>query len=250
MVDLIHATNRTLICYIDTAYEPFRNDSYKFVPSVLGKDMDGWPGQKWVDIQSPIVRQIMVDRLAMAVELGCDGIEWDDVDAYANNNGFDLGPNDQLNFNLFLANITHSANLSAGLKNDIGQIYILDDYFDWALDEQCYQYKECNTLLPFIGQHKAVFGAEYKGNAKKICKNLNNMGFSFLRTDLNVDAGSMVPCCQFAVPPCPLRDSWCALPPGDYPVYPDDNMTMYSSSSHLFISLTLLVGAITIILNL
>jgi hypothetical protein len=46
MVDLIHALNRTLICYIDTAYEPFRSDSYKFVPSVLGKDMDGWPGQR------------------------------------------------------------------------------------------------------------------------------------------------------------------------------------------------------------
>lgn len=30
---------------------------------------------KWVDIQSPIVRQIMVDRLQMAVALGCDGIE-------------------------------------------------------------------------------------------------------------------------------------------------------------------------------
>jgi hypothetical protein len=46
MVDLIHATNRTLICYIDTAYEPFRTDAYKFPPSVLGKDMDGWPGQR------------------------------------------------------------------------------------------------------------------------------------------------------------------------------------------------------------
>jgi hypothetical protein len=48
------------------------------------------------------------------------------------------------------------------------------------------------------------------------------MGYSFIRTDLNVDAGSMVPCCQFATPPCPMMDSWCALPPGDYPVYPED----------------------------
>ena len=46
MVALIHALNRTLICYIDTAYEPFRTDAFKFLPSVLGKDMDGWPGQK------------------------------------------------------------------------------------------------------------------------------------------------------------------------------------------------------------
>lgn len=46
IVSLIHSLNRTLICYIDTAYEPFRNDSYKFTSAVLGKGMDGWPGQK------------------------------------------------------------------------------------------------------------------------------------------------------------------------------------------------------------
>jgi Glycoside-hydrolase family GH114 len=46
MVDLIHSINKTLLCYIDTAYEPYRNDSYKFTPEVLGNSMDGWPGQR------------------------------------------------------------------------------------------------------------------------------------------------------------------------------------------------------------
>ena len=121
------------------------------------------------------------------------------------------------------------------------QIYILDDYFDWALDEQCYQYKECDTLKPFLAQvhtfypsricsyplttaqqNKAVFGAEYKGNSKKVCNALNNMGYSFIRTDLNVDATSLVPCCSYANPPCPLKPAYCVPPPADYPVYPDD----------------------------
>ncbi len=45
-VDLIHSLNRALICYIDTTYESYRPDAYKFTPEVLGNDMDGWPGQK------------------------------------------------------------------------------------------------------------------------------------------------------------------------------------------------------------
>lgn len=222
IVEMIHSMNRTLICYIDTAYEDYRPDAYMFPASVLGNDLDGWQGERWVDITSPIVRGIMQDRLQKAVALGCDAIEWDDVDAWENGNGLGLGPNDQLNFNLFLANITHAANLSAGLKNDIDQIYVLDDYFDWALDEQCWQYSECNTLQPFIYKDKAVFGAEYKGTASKICNGLNGMNYSFIRTDLNVDGTYLIPCCQYENPPCPLKPYRCARPPGDYPIYPED----------------------------
>lgn len=47
------------------------------------------------------------------------------MDAYANDNGLHLGPNDQLNFNLYLANITHAAGLSVGLKNDLDQVLFL-----------------------------------------------------------------------------------------------------------------------------
>lgn len=235
MVQLIHSLNRTLMCYIDTAYEPFRNDSYKFTKAVLGKEMEGWPGQHWVDIQSPVVRQIMADRLQMAVELGCDGIEWDDVDAYSNDNGLHLGPNDQLNFNLYLSKITHDAGLSVGLKNDLDQIETLSPYFDWALNEQCLQFKECDTLSPFTSQNKAVFGAEYKGAASDICPQLNSMQLSFIRTDDNVNGKNDILCCEYSSPKCPVIPLSCSPVPTNYPVFPDDSSSS-SLSSSLFVS--------------
>jgi hypothetical protein len=36
------------------------------------------------------------------------------------------------------------------LKNDLGRIPDLLPYFDWALNEQCFQFDECAYLLPFI----------------------------------------------------------------------------------------------------
>ena len=54
-----------------------------------------------------------------------------------------------------------------GLRTDRGVPFAaaheppLADSFDWALDEQCFQYVECYLLTPFIQAHKAVFEVEY-----------------------------------------------------------------------------------------
>ena len=57
----------------------------------------------------------------------------------------------------------HARGLSIGLKNDLDQIKTLQSKFDWALNEQCNEYKECATLKPFVTAGKAVFGVEYTG---------------------------------------------------------------------------------------
>ena len=48
----------------------------------------------------------------------------------------------------------HHFGLSVGLKNDVGQIHELQPYFDWALNESCLDYDECNDYSPFIKAHK------------------------------------------------------------------------------------------------
>ncbi len=48
------------------------------------------------------------------------------------------------------------------LKNDLGQVRDLLPYFDAALNEQCFQYDECNRLRPFMSAGKAVFTVEYR----------------------------------------------------------------------------------------
>ena len=44
--------------------------------------------------------------------------------------------------NSFLANMTHSYQMSVGLKNDVGQIKDLVGLFDFAVNESCHQYDE------------------------------------------------------------------------------------------------------------
>jgi len=201
-IDHIHSLGKAMICYVDTTYEPGRPDSSQFTASVLGNGIDGWPGQKWVDIRSTIVRNIMLGRLKTAVSKDCDAIEWDDVDSYQNNPGFPITAADQISFNTFLANATRAAGLSAGLKNDLDQVDKLVSYYDWALNEQCNQYNECNTLTPFTSAGKAVFGTEYSGNAATFCPKLNTLNFSWLKNDLDLDGKNVVHCCTYRTPPC------------------------------------------------
>jgi hypothetical protein len=84
LISTIHNKGSAVICYIDTAYEPGRPDSSQFTAAVLGNGIDGWPGQKWVDIRSQVVRTIMANRIAQAAAKLCDGVEMDDVDSYQN----------------------------------------------------------------------------------------------------------------------------------------------------------------------
>lgn len=77
--------------------------------------------------------------------------------------------------------------MAVGLKNDLHQVPDLVGHFDFAVNEQCVQYQECDLLTPFIIANKPVFGIEYKGKKKKVCAEANGRNFDTLmkRLDLN-----------------------------------------------------------------
>lgn len=194
LITTLHNAGRAVVCYIDTAYEPGRPDSSSFTSAVLGSGIDGWPGQKWVDIRSTVVRNIMTNRIAQAAAKGCDAVEMDDVDAYANNPGFPLTAADQISFNSFLATTAHSYDLGIALKNDLEQVSQLASQFDFAVNEQCFEYDECDDLKTFINQGKAVFGVEYDLATSAFCSKANSNNFSWLKKGLDLDA-AMTSCC-------------------------------------------------------
>jgi hypothetical protein len=200
---------RVVICYFSTQYENWRPDAANFTKAVLGNNLDDWAGEKWVDIRSPVVRNIMASRLDLAVSKGCDGIEPDNVDGYTVKTGFPLTPADQINFNQFLATQAHSRGLSVGLKNDLEQVAALVPSFDWALNEQCYQYKECADLSPFVSKGKAVFNAEYSGSANTVCPYMENLKFSSLLKKLDLGAEIKAQCCTYASGGCPVAPYKC-----------------------------------------
>jgi len=190
VIDQLHAAGRTVICYFSAgSYEDWRPDAADFPQSVLGEPLEGWPGERWLDIrQIDLLSPIMSARLDLAQSKGCDGVEPDNIDGYANQTGFQLSADDQLAYNRWLAEQAHLRQLSIGLKNDLDQVTDLLPHFDWALNEQCFQYNECDLLLPFIQAGKAVFGVEYELEPDAFCSQANALDFDWLKKNLELDA--------------------------------------------------------------
>ncbi|MCA9478218.1 MAG: endo alpha-1,4 polygalactosaminidase [Nanoarchaeota archaeon] len=190
----IHLQGKKVICYFSAgSYEEWRSDSDQFPESVLGNTLDGWPDERWLDVRSEVVKDIMLSRLDLAQSKGCDGVEPDNVDGYMNNTGLSLTAADQLDYNRWLATQAHQRGLAIGLKNDLDQIDDLVSSFDFAVNEQCFEYDECELLLPFIKQDKAVFGVEYELSASQFCQQANEYGFSWLEMDYDLD-GARIGC--------------------------------------------------------
>lgn len=161
-IDELHAAGRKVICYFSAgSFENFRDDADEFLSTDLGKSLEGFAYERWLDIRSPNVHRIVLGRLDAAVLRGCDGVEPDNVDGFVNDTGFPLTATDQLAFNRFLANEAHHRALGVALKNDLDQILELVDYFDFSVNEQCHEFEECDLLQPFIDAGLPVFNAEY-----------------------------------------------------------------------------------------
>lgn len=160
--ELSSLVDRVVICYFSAGtIEDWRPDAHLFPDHAIGLDLEDWPDERWVDVRDSRVRAIMVARLNMAVDRGCDGVEPDNMDGYANDTGLGISATQQLEYNRFIADQAHERGLSVGLKNDVEQMDELVDWFDWALNEQCHQFDECSAYDTFIDGGKAVFHVEY-----------------------------------------------------------------------------------------
>lgn len=186
----LHAAGRVVVCYLNAGgWEEWRPDADRFPKEVLGQPLDEWPGERWLDIrQLDALTPILGARLDLCQEKGFDGVEPDNVDGYANDTGFALSYDDQLRFNRWLSAQAHARGLSIGLKNDLDQIGDLVDDFDWALNEECFYYEECDALQPFIEAGKAVFHVEYEPDTSEFCDRARALHFSSMLKRWDLDA--------------------------------------------------------------
>ncbi|MBI1735843.1 MAG: endo alpha-1,4 polygalactosaminidase [Candidatus Rokubacteria bacterium] len=189
VVASLHAAGRKVICYMSAgSWEDWRPDAGQFPAAVLGAT-NGWPGERWLDIRRlDVLGPIMEARLDRCKSKGFDAVEPDNVDGYANRSGFPLTYADQLRYNIFLARAAHARGLSIGLKNDLDQVRDLEPYFDWALNEECFSYDECEMLQPFVDAGKAVFHVEYELPTSAFCARANAMNFNSLKKRWDLDA--------------------------------------------------------------
>ena len=193
VIDELHAKGRKVICYISVgSYEDWRPDKDRFPAEVLGEDYEGWSGEKWLDIRRiDLLAPIMLARLDLCKSKDFDGVEPDNMDIYANETGFPLTYDDQLNYALWLAEEAHKRGLAIGQKNAPDQVRDLADRYDFAITEDAFYYDWATAMLAYIQANKPVFAAEYTdlpGNFQLFCRKSNELGFSTILKHRGLDA--------------------------------------------------------------
>jgi hypothetical protein len=186
-ITTLKAQGRIVICYFSAGtWEDWRSDAKLYPKAAIGKPLPDWPGERWLDYRRNDVRALLAKRLDLARSKGCNGVDPDNVDGYANNNGLKLTKAQQISFNRWLASEAHKRNLSAGLKNAVELLPQLAEHFDFAVNESCYQYEECGGYVAMRRQGKPIFIADYRAYNAKLCSRAKTSGFrlQFFNLDL------------------------------------------------------------------
>lgn len=193
VVDHLHAQGARVICYISVgSHENWRSDADLFPPEVLGKDYEGWSGEKWLDIRRiDLLAPIMLARLDECARKGFDAVEPDNMEIHTNDTGFPLSYQDQLRYALWLAEEAHQRGLAIGQKNAPDMVKDLVEVFDFAITEDAFYYNWADEMRPYITAGKPVFAAEYTdlpGNFERFCEKSQEFGFSTILKDRDLDS--------------------------------------------------------------
>jgi Glycoside-hydrolase family GH114 len=80
----------------------------------------------------------------------------------------------------------------------VGQLADLKPYFDLAINEQCFEYQECNDPPPgyrgWVASGKAVFNVEYNLSASHFCPQANAWRLNSIVKDSNLYDTPWTPC--------------------------------------------------------
>ena len=128
----------------------------------------------WLNTKTANVRSIMAARIDIAASKGCDAVDPDNVDGYANANGVGLTATDATDYLNFLADTAHAKGLSIGLKNAGDLVGEVLDKMQFHVNEQCIEYDECELFKPFIDAGKPVFHIEYPETAPSIAADVKS----------------------------------------------------------------------------
>jgi hypothetical protein len=183
IIQQLHQQGARVICYISVgSYEDWRPDAGEFASEVLGRDYEGWPGEKWLDIRRiDLVAPIMLARLDLCAAKGFDAVEPDNMEIHTNRTGFPIRYADQLRYSIWLAEEAHRRGLAIGQKNAPDMVKDLVDVFDFAIIEDAFYYGWAEDMRPYTENGKSVFAAEYTdlpGDFSESCRLSKEFQFS------------------------------------------------------------------------
>ena len=194
-VAAIHAAGAIAVCYVDVGtLEQGRADYGQFPSSVIGPAVQGWPEENWLlatAANQSILLPLMQARFKNWCQAkGFDAVEADNLDGWTNIPSITQA--DNVTYDMTIGSLAHALHLSIGLKNVLTDVSGSDFTnfvagFDWALNEQCYEYGECSAYTQsgsFIPSGKAVWDVEY--NVAPNCTQANQAHLNAQQTDLDL----------------------------------------------------------------
>ena len=179
----LKAEGATLVCYFNAgATEDWRSDAGSFPAAVVGEAMDGWAGERWLDVRRlDALLPIMGARMDTCVAKGFDAVDPDNVDAYIQDTGFPITREESARYIIELARLAHDRDLAFGLKNAVELLPLVDGEIDFAVNEECAAWNECGAYDSFVASGHAVLHIEYTDRCT------TPPGFSSIRGDYDLN---------------------------------------------------------------
>lgn len=151
------------ICYFSAgSLEDWRDDVDAIPKSVVGRPLEGWPGEFWLDIRRrEVLLPLMAARMDACAAKGFDAVDPDNVDGFLHHTGFALTREDAAAYVRDLAALAHERGLALGLKNAMELLPSVEPDVDFAVNEECGETGECATYAGLVASGKPVFRVEY-----------------------------------------------------------------------------------------
>ena len=181
-----------MVCYLDAgSWENWRPDAARLPRLPCSAGRARLAGRALA--RHPQAERARTDHEARAstccAAKGFDAVEFDNVDGYQNRTGFPLTGADQLRYDVCLANQAHRRGLIAVLKNDLGPGARRSlPYFDVALNEQCFQYDECDRLRPFVAPARRCSPSSTSSTWREFCPEAGDLDFNSMKKKLSLRA--------------------------------------------------------------
>ena len=132
-IENIHDDYDIAVCSFSvSSYDPHSNDKYLFDSYDIGNSVSYNYDDRWLDINSYSVYDIMSSKIDRAYLLGCDEVLFEDTDIYYWDNGFGIDEDITQQYLSDLVSDAHSLNLDVSAYDfDIGDSYNIQNLFDY-----------------------------------------------------------------------------------------------------------------------
>jgi hypothetical protein len=164
----LKGSGKYVICYVSVgSWEKWRPDRDDFPAEAIGRPYYGWGGERWLDItRLDLIGPPLEARFDLARDKGCDAIEPDNLDAHeyrhgGEGTGFDITKKDQLRFVRWVIEKGQARGLAVGLKNVPEFVRQLGASADFAITEDCAEWRFCDDYQPMLERGLAVFHVHY-----------------------------------------------------------------------------------------